>query len=126
MQWRSTAGATNGLLSIGAPLYDNRKRSRSPIINELFIALVILYALGNGIAFISFALDKGFAVKNHRRLSERSLMIAAAAGPFGAYLSMKIFRHKTRRFKFYLVPAFLLMHIVVIAALLTRYYPRIP
>jgi uncharacterized membrane protein YsdA (DUF1294 family) len=83
----------------------------------------VVYALCNGFALLAFALDKRLAVKNRRRISERFLLLSAAAGPFGAFTSMQLFRHKTQKLQFYLVPAFLFLHILIIGVLVTRLYP---
>jgi uncharacterized membrane protein YsdA (DUF1294 family) len=80
----------------------------------LFIFLVILISI-NLTVFIFFAVDKGAARKNLRRTSERTLLFLAFFGPFGAYLAMKICRHKTRKSIFYLVPVFLFVQLVVMA-----------
>jgi uncharacterized membrane protein YsdA (DUF1294 family) len=82
-----------------------------------------VYAACNGVAFLAFALDKRSAERNRLRISERFLLLSAAAGPFGALMGMKLFRHKTRKLKFYLVPAFLFLHLLIIAALVTGFYP---
>ncbi|HTY46300.1 MAG TPA: DUF1294 domain-containing protein [Methanomassiliicoccales archaeon] len=41
-----------------------------------------------------------------------------AIGPFGAYLGMISFRHKTKHGKFLLVPAFMVIHVIVAGSLL--------
>jgi uncharacterized membrane protein YsdA (DUF1294 family) len=86
--------------------------------NEIFATGVILYALCNGFAFFAFAVDKRAAEKNRWRFSERFLLFSALAGPLGACCAMKFFRHKTRALKFYLVPFFLFLHIIIIASVL--------
>jgi uncharacterized membrane protein YsdA (DUF1294 family) len=80
----------------------------------LFIFLIVLIAV-NLTVFMFFAVDKGAARKNSRRISERTLLFLALFGPFGAYLAMKICRHKTRKIIFYLVPVFLFVQLVVMA-----------
>jgi uncharacterized membrane protein YsdA (DUF1294 family) len=79
---------------------------------------LILYALVNGCAFVAYAYDKKKAAAAAWRTPENLLVLYALAGPFGAYAGMKIFRHKTRKIKFYLVPLFLVIHSAVIANLL--------
>jgi uncharacterized membrane protein YsdA (DUF1294 family) len=83
-------------------------------ITTVFIFLTILIAV-NLTVFIFFVVDKGAARKNSRRISERTLLILALFGPFGAYLAMKICHHKTRKIVFYLVPVFLFFQLVVMA-----------
>ncbi len=74
----------------------------------------MVYAFLNIIAFLIFANDKRKAKKNAWRTPENLLLVFAALGPFGAFGAMLIFRHKTRKLKFYLVPLFLFIHIVAI------------
>ena len=40
-----------------------------------------------------------------------TLIAAALVGPFGAYGAMHLFRHKTKKKRFYLVPFFMIIHI---------------
>lgn len=78
----------------------------------------LLYlALINIIAFFTYALDKYKAKRAMRRISERTLLtLAVLGGSIGAWLSMQIFRHKTRHLKFkYGVP---LIFMLQLAALL--------
>jgi uncharacterized membrane protein YsdA (DUF1294 family) len=70
-----------------------------------------LYILANGYAFFLYARDKRKAEKTLWRTSERALLATAVIGPFGAFGAMKLFRHKTRKITFYLVPVFLAIHI---------------
>ncbi len=76
--------------------------------------LAAIYVLLNLTAGAVFALDKRRAQKNRWRISETTLLLFAAVGPFGAWCSMQIFRHKTGRIKFWLVPVFLVLHLVLI------------
>jgi uncharacterized membrane protein YsdA (DUF1294 family) len=82
---------------------------------------LILYALVNGCAFVAYAYDKKKAAAAAWRTPENLLVLYALAGPFGAYAGMKIFRHKTRKIKFYLVPLFLVIHSAVIACILLNF-----
>ena len=79
----------------------------------------------NTIGFAAFGMDKGKAIARSRRLEERSSLFIALFGPFGAYAGMKLFRHKTRKLKFKLVPLFLLLHAVFIVYFLV-YGVRLP
>lgn len=76
--------------------------------------LAATYLLLNLAAGAVFALDKRRAQKNRWRISENTLLLLALMGPFGAYCSMQIFRHKTDKIKFWLVPVFLVLHLVLI------------
>lgn len=69
-----------------------------------------MYLILNAAALVTFGLDKGMAVAGRRRFRERTLLLAALFGPFGAYSGMKLFHHKTRILKFKLVPFFLVVH----------------
>ena len=83
-----------------------------------FLALAGLYLLINLVAMIMYAYDKMMARKGDRRISERTLLLMALIGPFGAMAGMKWFRHKTRKLKFKLVPLFALVHVLMAFLLL--------
>jgi len=74
-------------------------------------AAIALYALVNSVVFCMYAYDKHMARAGGWRIPEHTLLGAALFGPFGAYGAMLLFRHKTRKMKFYLVPAFMVIHI---------------
>lgn len=58
----------------------------------------------NIITFIIFGIDKLFAINNKNRISERTLFfLSMIGGCFLEFIGMFIFRHKIRKFKFYLV-----------------------
>lgn len=76
------------------------------------------YGIVNAVVFLMYALDKMRSKKRRRRVQESTLLAAALAGPFGALAAMRLFRHKTRKIKFLLVPLFVVLHIVVIVLLL--------
>ena len=69
-----------------------------------------IYAVLNALAFLLYANDKKKAQDNAWRTPENLLLFAGATGPFGAYGAMRLFRHKNRKLKFYLVPVFLVIH----------------
>lgn len=55
----------------------------------------------NLLAFGMYGLDKRKASKGLWRISEaRLLLVAALGGSVGAWLGMRVFRHKTRKMKF--------------------------
>ncbi|MFZ0004572.1 MAG: DUF1294 domain-containing protein [Methanoregula sp.] len=88
------------------------------MLSVFFVLIVfVCYTLVNSIVFLMYAYDKHTASTDRWRLSERLLIAAALCGPFGAYAAMHLFRHKTRKRKFYLVPVFLIIHISGIAYL---------
>ena len=63
-----------------------------------------------------FYIDKQRAVKHQWRISESALLLSAfIGGSLGAVAGMKLFRHKTKHPKFYiLIPVFLIIHILII------------
>jgi len=68
----------------------------------------------NILAVCAFAWDKHKAEQNTWRTSENTLLVLAFLGPFGAWGAMKLFRHKTRKIKFWLVPLFLGLHVILL------------
>ena len=81
-----------------------------------FPALAILL-----ISFISFCLygiDKWKAKRGSWRISEKALLLSAFFfGGVGAFLGMRIFRHKTKHWYFAVfVPLFAVLQIALIAA----------
>ena len=87
-------------------------------ISDMVIFLLLGYAILNLIALSVFLIDKVKAKKNKWRISEKTLLIVAALGPFGATVGMVKFRHKTRKLKFKLVYVALAIHILLIIAIL--------
>lgn len=62
--------------------------------------LVFILILINLVTFAAFGMDKVFAMKQKRRFSEKSLLVMAmAGGSIGAMAAMRLFRHKTQKFK---------------------------
>ncbi len=82
-------------------------------ISVAFLALAGVYLLINLVALVVFAYDKMMARKGDRRISEKSLLLVALLGPFGAMAGMRWFRHKTRKMKFKLVPLFAIVHVLL-------------
>ncbi len=87
--------------------------------SQIFLPLLLVI---NCIAFFSYYRDKRKAEHNTWRTPERVLLLWGLAGPFGAYLAMKVFRHKTQKTKFLLVPVFLVLQLVLIAAGINAYF----
>ncbi|MCF0199692.1 MAG: DUF1294 domain-containing protein [Bacteroidaceae bacterium] len=73
------------------------------------IALYYLLIV-NAVAFCIYGIDKLKAKKNRWRIAESTLLgLAVAGGSVGAWLGMKVWRHKTQHKKFkYGVPIILL------------------
>ena len=70
--------------------------------------------------FISFALDKHYAIKNKWRISEKFLLTCGfIGGALGGLLAMTLVRHKTKTTKFViLMPLFLILHIGAVFAII--------
>jgi len=60
----------------------------------------------NCVALILFGIDKLQSKKRGWRIPESRLLLTAIFGPIGAYAGMLLFKHKTRKRKFLLVPIF--------------------
>ena len=72
---------------------------------ELIIAAIIV--LWNAVVFALYTADKRRAEKKQWRISEATLIICAfLMGGLGAFLGMKILRHKTKHLKFKLLVPF--------------------
>ena len=69
----------------------------------------------NGSVFLLYLADKKRAVAGGWRISEAVLLCSALAGPFGAFLAMQAFRHKTQKLRFFLVPLACLLQILLFA-----------
>ncbi len=69
----------------------------------------------NIITFFIYGRDKNYARTGKWRISENTLLgLALLGGSLGALLGMKVFRHKTKHWKFkVLVPLFLIIHIII-------------
>lgn len=80
-------------------------------------AALAVYALVNAVAFIAYYHDKRSARRSSWRTPEKTLLVIAFFGPFGAFAAMRAFRHKTQKPLFRLVPVFLCLHLVLAAAL---------
>ena len=88
------------------------------ILTEEMMIQLVLYAILNIFAFLTFADDKMKAKNNSWRTSERRLLLYALVGPIGALAAIWIFRHKTQKKLFKLVYLFLAIHIGIIGYLL--------
>ena len=66
-------------------------------------AWIIYVAVVNVAAFLMYGIDKWNARKGLWRIPEKTLLgIAAVGGSVGAYAAMQMFRHKTKKPKFYI------------------------
>ena len=85
----------------------------------VYIYTALLAVMGI-IAFAAYGLDKRNAKKGAWRTSEKTLLLLAAClGGVGAFLGMKVFRHKTQHTSFKLiVPLCALIQLAALAALI--------
>ena len=77
------------------------------------LLLQFFLVIANSLALALFAADKLKSKKGHWRIRESRLLTVAFFGPFGAYAGMLLFRHKTRKIKFFLVPVFLFIQVIL-------------
>lgn len=78
--------------------------------------IVIYVAIINVLSFLLFGIDKYKAKKNKWRVSERTLLVSAAAGgSLGAFAGMRMFHHKTQKKKFSIgIPVIIILQIIVL------------
>lgn len=77
--------------------------------------LAAVYLILNIIAFGAYGFDKMKASRDKWRTPEKTLLILAFFGPFGAYAGMLVFRHKTQKKPFtWAVPLFILIHLAIV------------
>lgn len=81
----------------------------------LIETILLLLLLWNLIVFFLYGLDKRKAIRNQRRIPEKSLISAAfLMGGAGALLGMRVFRHKTKHRNFLvLIPLALMLNLGV-------------
>ena len=82
------------------------------------IIVAAAYLIINAAVIVLYAYDKRKAVKGEWRVKESTLILASLFGPFGAVAGMQWARHKTRKLKFKIVYAFLVLHILIIIFLI--------
>ena len=83
--------------------------------------ILVLIVIVNAISLLFFGVDKFRSMRRGWRIPESRLLLAAFFGPFGGYAGMLLFRHKTRKTRFLLVPVFLLIQSsLIVYSLLIR------
>ena len=88
---------------------------------ELVYYLLIALLVWNLVVFFLYAADKSRARRGGRRISERSLLLAAfLGGGIGAAAGVFLLRHKTRHLKFCIIVPLCL--IITVAALVFIIY----
>lgn len=69
-----------------------------------FFFMINYLIIINIFTFVIYGVDKFFAVKHYYRISEKLLyLFSIFGGALGALCGMFCFRHKTLKFKFYLI-----------------------
>jgi uncharacterized membrane protein YsdA (DUF1294 family) len=81
--------------------------------DQIFFLQVLLIVI-NGTSLTVFGVDKLKSKRGGRRVPESKLLLIAFFAPFGAFAGMLLFRHKTRKIKFLLVPIFLFIQMLLI------------
>ena len=76
--------------------------------------LLVFLVIVNIFSLLFFGVDKLKSKRGGWRIPELRLLLVALFGPFGAYAAMLLFKHKTRKVKFLLVPIFLFIHLYLI------------
>jgi uncharacterized membrane protein YsdA (DUF1294 family) len=79
--------------------------------------LLSLLAIVNIISLVLFGVDKLKSMRGGWRIAESRLLLVAICGPFGAYAGMLLFRHKTRKIKFLIVPIVMFIQLGLIVYL---------
>ena len=87
---------------------------------------LVFYAIMTLVTFIMYGVDKSKAKKGRWRIPEKTLLLFAACfGGLGAFLGMRIFRHKTKHTSFkIIVPMCMLLQFIIIAAGAYFFYIR--
>lgn len=78
-------------------------------------AAIIYYAIINIATAAVYYADKRYSKMRHRRVPEKVLLLLAfLGGGVGAFFSMQVFRHKTKKPKFIIsVPMAIILHMAV-------------
>ena len=95
--------------------------------NTLHSCLTYYLLAINAVTFITYGIDKYKAKKAKWRISEATLLLLAVlGGSIGAWMGMKVWRHKTKHKKFkYGIPAILLIQIALMTYLHVNLWKQI-
>lgn len=64
----------------------------------------------NIVSFLLYGIDKNLAIKGKMRISEYHLLVFSLfGGAIGSIIGMKLFHHKTKKLKFWLLNLFFLI-----------------
>lgn len=94
------------------------------IIEHIGLTKILLYLLAvNLIAFLAMGLDKWKAKKKAWRIPEQTLMsLVLIGGGIGGIAGMYVFRHKTKKPRFFIgFPVILVTEIALVIYLLIKY-----
>ena len=82
----------------------------------ILLIIIAVLVIWNIIVFALYAIDKRRAAKNKWRISEATLLTCAfLMGGIGAFLGMRMLRHKTQHWQFkLLVPLAVIINIAII------------
>lgn len=83
---------------------------------QIITGILVCFAIINIAAGAAAIADKKKAIKSHRRISEKTLMLLGLfGGALGEYITMLKIRHKTKHKKFMIgLPLQIFLHIVLI------------
>jgi uncharacterized membrane protein YsdA (DUF1294 family) len=105
-------------------LFNNSFGVSGAMISISYLAIALAaFVMVNIVSFLMFRGDKLKAKRSEWRTPEGKLLLAAFIGPYGAFLAMQRYRHKTKHAKFLLVPVFLVLQTGLIVLLFIRYMP---
>ena len=81
----------------------------------MFYVYVVYYLIMNVTAFVLYGVDKKRAIKRRWRIPESVLLgIAFLGGAPGAFLAMRVYRHKTLHAIFSIgVPLMIVLHVIL-------------
>ena len=87
---------------------------------ELIKILIIYLIVANVVTFFVYGVDKWKAKRSKWRIREAALLLLAAlGGSIGAWLGMKVWRHKTMHKKFkYGLPLIIILQVAIAAAVM--------
>ncbi len=87
---------------------------------ELIKILIIYLIVANVVTFFMYGVDKWKAKRSKWRIREAALLLLAAlGGSIGAWLGMKVWRHKTMHKKFkYGIPLIIILQVAIAAAVM--------
>lgn len=89
---------------------------------EKWIPIVIVWLILCLISFCQFGIDKAKARRGAWRIPEKTLLLTAAiGGSVGAWLGMKVFRHKTKHASFkYGIPGIIVIQVLAIIVIVMK------